>query len=121
MRALIVDDNRASAQTLTWMIELLGHETRMAHSGAEALRAGADFTPDIVFLDIGLPGMDGYEVCRALRQMPALEKTIFVAQTGWGTDEHRAQARDAGFQHHMVKPIDVKAVESLLSSLQPTR
>jgi CheY-like chemotaxis protein len=74
-----------------------------------------------MMLDIGLPGMNGYDLCRALRQDPALKTTVFIAQTGWGQDEHRQMARDAGFHHHMVKPLSFDALESLLGTIEKGR
>lgn len=104
---LIVDDNVDSAQTTRWMLEMMGHNTRVENSGPAALEAVARHKPDVVLLDIGMPGMDGYEVCRELRQLPGLDKTLMIAQTGWGQESDRQRAFDAGFDHHITKPVSL--------------
>lgn len=121
MRVMIVEDNDALAQTTGWLVEALGYDYCLAHSGPEAIAAAGDYRPDVMMLDIGLPGMNGYDLCRALRQNPALKNAIFIAQTGWGQDEHKQMARDAGFDHHMVKPLAFDALESLLGSIEKRR
>lgn len=121
MRVMIVEDNDALAQTTGWLVEALGYDYRLAASGPAALATAADYRPDVMMLDIGLPGMNGYDLCRALRQIPALKNTIFIAQTGWGQDEHRQMARDAGFHHHMVKPLAFDALENLLGTIEKSR
>jgi signal transduction histidine kinase/CheY-like chemotaxis protein len=113
---LVVDDNEASAQTLGWMMEGLGHQVKVATSGQEAIRTAAAFHPDVVLLDIGLPEMDGYEVCKAMRQMPTLKDTVIIAQTGWGQPEEKKRAEEAGFDHHLVKPIELAALQNVLNS-----
>ncbi len=113
-RVLVVDDNVDSATTLGMLLELMGHEVRVTHDGESALAAAPEFAPEIVLLDIGLPGMDGYEVARRLRQMPALNGAVLVAQTGWGQEEDRRRSQQAGFQHHLVKPIDPDALNAVL-------
>ncbi len=115
LRVLIVDDNEASAKTLGWMMELLGHEAQISHDGQEAIGMARSSPPDIVLLDIGLPGMNGYEICKLLRQEPGLENTTFIAQTGWGQSEHRQRSQEAGFHHHLVKPIDLATLQDLMS------
>jgi signal transduction histidine kinase len=104
-RILVVDDNADAAQSLSMLLELEGHATRVANDGACALRAAAGFLPDTVFLDIGMPGMNGYEVARHLRDAygPSLR---IIALTGWGAEEDRRRAHAAGFDHHLVKPVD---------------
>jgi CheY-like chemotaxis protein len=92
-----------------------GHETRTAFTGPDAVAAAAEFLPDVVLLDIGLPGMDGYEVARQLRAMPALAGTFVVAMTGYGRDEDRALTEAAGFDRHMVKPVDLELLRQWLS------
>lgn len=121
MRVMIVEDNDALAQTTGWLVEMLGYEYRLARSGPEAIAAVGTYKPDVMMLDIGLPGMNGYDLCRALRQDPALKTTVFIAQTGWGQDEHRQMAREAGFHHHMVKPLSFDALESLLGTIEKGR
>jgi CheY-like chemotaxis protein len=118
LRVLVVDDNHASAQTMGWMIELLGHEVRLAHDGQNAIETAKDFLPQVVLLDIGLPGKNGYEVCEQMKTLPELQKTLFIAQTGWGQDEHRRRSQEAGFQHHLVKPVSIQTLEPLLASVK---
>ncbi len=118
LHVLIVDDNHASAQTLGWMIELLGHEVRLAHDSQSALDAARDFLPQVVLLDIGLPGTSGYEVCEQMKKLPALQDTVFIAQTGWSQDEHRRRSREAGFQHHLVKPVSLQTLEPILAAIK---
>jgi PAS domain S-box-containing protein len=114
LRMLIVDDNQDSAESMAMLQELSGHTTCVAHSGPEALLAAADFKPDVVLLDIGLPGMDGYEVARQLRRMPSLAEAFLVALTGYGTGEDRDQAHAAGFDEHLVKPADLNQLRRWL-------
>jgi signal transduction histidine kinase len=116
-KILIVDDNEASAKTLGWMLEILGHEVILAFNGPEALERSQIFKPHVVLLDIGLPKMSGYEVCEAMRQQVGLENTVFAAQTGWGQEEHRRRSREAGFHHHLVKPISSESLQSILNSI----
>ena len=105
-RMLIVDDNADSARSMATLQSLRGHTTRTVFTGPEAVAAAADFAPEVVLLDIGLPGMDGYEVARQLRAMPALDGAFLVAMSGYGSDEDRARARLAGFDEYLVKPAD---------------
>ena len=118
LRILIVEDNDALAQTTGWMVEMLGHDYRLAGNGKDALAVAADYLPNVVMMDIGLPGMNGYDLCAAMRAEPHLADTIFIAQTGWGQDEHRQRAREAGFHHHMVKPLYLEALEALLRTIE---
>jgi PAS domain S-box-containing protein len=119
-RILVVDDNHDAAECLSMLLEISGHSTRMAHSGPDALSAAIEFQPDIAFLDIGLPGMDGYEVARRIRQDPDLHGITLVALTGWGSDEDRRRSSEAGFDHHLTKPVETDTVESLLSAVTPS-
>ncbi len=114
-RIMVVDDNVDAAEVLAAMLELDGHQVCVAHSGTEALRAAAEFHPDVAFLDIGMPGMNGYEVAEALRRLPAMEHLRLVALTGWGAQDDRDRSRDAGFNHHLTKPADFAAVQQLLA------
>ncbi len=114
-RVLIIDDNEAAAQTIGWMIEADGHETRCAYNGPEALAVAATFKPDYVFLDIGIPGMDGYEICHLMKEIPGLENTVFIAQTGWSDKAFIDRSRDAGFDHHLVKPLELSTLRHILS------
>ncbi len=118
LQLLVVDDNRDAAISLAMLLRLQGHEVRVAYSGAAALEAVTDFIPDLVLLDIGMPGMDGYEVSRRLRGTPGLEKTVLTALTGWSQVEDRRRTEDAGFDHHLVKPLEPAALEKLLADLR---
>ncbi len=120
-RILIVDDNEDGAESLALLLELSGHETLKAFDGMEALEAAERFRPDAVLLDIGLPGLNGYEVCRRIREEPWGKDVVLVAVTGWGQDEDRHRSRQAGFNTHMVKPVDHDALMKLLASLPPGR
>jgi CheY-like chemotaxis protein len=116
-RILVVDDNLDSAQSLAMVLRVTGNEVRVAHDGQTALQVGKEFRPELVLLDIGLPGMDGYEVARRMREMPETKDSLLVAQTGWGQEEDRRRSKDAGFHHHLVKPLEPGAVQALLETL----
>ncbi|HUQ09839.1 MAG TPA: response regulator [Steroidobacteraceae bacterium] len=106
-RILVVDDNVDAATSLAMLLELDGHDTRVAHSGIDALAAVTAFAPHVVFLDIGLPDLSGYDVARRLRSMAGLEtRPRLIALTGWGQAEDRLRSREAGFDAHLVKPVD---------------
>ena len=117
LKILIVDDIVEVAQTVGWMLEEMGHDYRLVHDGRLALAEARDYQPDVILLDIGLPVMDGYEVCRALRQDPQFATITIVAQTGWGQSRDKADAAAAGFDHHLVKPVTYDALEQLLMTL----
>jgi CheY-like chemotaxis protein/anti-sigma regulatory factor (Ser/Thr protein kinase) len=117
-RVLVVDDNRDAADTLTTFLEMLGLQTRSVHEGGEVLAAARDFAPDVVLLDIGLPGMDGYEVARALRADAQVRHVHLIALTGWGAEDDRRRAMAAGFDHHLTKPVDLSVLEDLLRRVQ---
>ena len=117
LRVLVVDDNIDAADTLAALLEMSGHAIRVANDGYQAIEMAQAFRPQVVFLDIGLPGMNGYEVARRLREVPGMESGILVALTGWGTREDRERSSEAGFDHHLTKPADMSAVETLLASL----
>jgi PAS domain S-box-containing protein len=118
-RILVVDDNVDAAETLSTFLDMLGMQTRSVHDGVAAVDAALDFAPDVVLLDIGLPGMDGYEVARAMRAKQQLAGVKLVALTGWGADEDRRRAMDAGFDHHLTKPVDLGVLEDLLQQVRP--
>ena len=117
LRILVVDDNKDAAESLAILLELWGHEARRAHDGATALQLGASYRPDVIFLDIGLPGMDGYEVASRLRQMPETSAATLIAVTGYGQEEDRRRSRRAGFDQHLVKPVAPESLQSLLAGL----
>jgi CheY-like chemotaxis protein len=118
-RILVVDDNRDSAASLAMLLQIDGHETHMASDGEEAVALAKIFRPDVVLLDIGLPKLNGFEVCRRIRQHLWAKDMTLIALTGWGQDEDRRKAKDAGFDHHMVKPVDYAALTNLLAELSP--
>jgi PAS domain S-box-containing protein len=114
---LVIEDNEDAAETLRMLLELSGHSVEVAHTGPEGLARACALTPDIVLCDIGLPGgMSGYEVAQAMRRRPELRSACLVAMTGYGQEEDRKQAREAGFDHHLTKPADPEALERLLAS-----
>ncbi|HEY9422165.1 MAG TPA: PAS domain S-box protein [Thermoanaerobaculia bacterium] len=117
-RILIVDDNSDATQTLHALLELWGHEVRSAQDGPAALAAAAELQPEIVFLDLGLPGMSGFEVAPALRSMPGLRGVMIVAVTGYGQEEDRRRTREAGFDRHLVKPVDPELLRKLIAERQ---
>ncbi|UQV45429.1 PAS domain-containing protein [Janthinobacterium lividum] len=116
-RVLVVDDNVDAADTLAAVLGMMGHATQVAHDGAQALAMAPHFLPDVIFLDIGLPGMNGYEVARALRQTPVGDAAVLVALTGWGAENDRSQSSAAGFDHHLTKPASLLAIGELLATL----
>jgi CheY-like chemotaxis protein len=115
-RILVVDDNVDSASSLATLLELSGHETHTVHDGLSAVDQALGFAPDVVLLDIGLPGIDGYEAARRIRAQAASRSMMLVAVTGWGQEEDRRRSREAGFDHHMVKPLRAAALEQLLAT-----
>jgi PAS domain S-box-containing protein len=119
-RVLIVDDNYDGADSLAMLLEEVGHETHLAHDGVEALEVAERIRPDAVLLDIGLPKLNGYEVCQRLRERPWADELVIVALTGWGQEEDRQRSLDAGFDTHLVKPVDHSLLMRLLASL-PSR
>ncbi len=117
LRILIVDDNRDGADSLGIMLRSMGNEIRTAYDGEEAVRAAAEFRPEVVLLDIGLPKLNGYEACRRIREQPWGKFIVLIAVTGWGQDEDKRRANAAGFDKHLVKPVDPRALMKLLASL----
>jgi CheY-like chemotaxis protein len=113
-RVLVVDDNADAAVTLQLLLQSLGHETHVVHDGAAALDAARRLEPDVVLLDIGLPGLDGYEVARRLREMEAARPLRIIAVTGWGTEADRRRSQEAGFDLHLVKPLDPEELAQVL-------
>ena len=114
-RVLVVDDNRDAAETMGILLRLSGHQVRVAHNGSDAIETADQFHPQLIFLDLGMPGMSGLDVCRSLRQQHA--DAVLVAVTGWGQDEDRRRSRDAGFDEHLVKPVDPRVLLKLVSDL----
>jgi CheY-like chemotaxis protein len=116
-RILVVDDNRDAAESLGVLLEMLGAQVRVAYSGADALETLATYDPTVVLLDIGMPGMDGHEVARRIRAQPRFRDVTLIALTGWGQEEDYRRSRTVGFDHHLIKPADVDALQTLLDSL----
>jgi PAS domain S-box-containing protein len=116
-RVLVVDDHQDAANTMARMLRMLGHETNVAHDGVEAVQAAAAFHPEVVFLDIGMPKMNGYEAARQIRQESWGRTMKLVAVTGWGQEDDKRRAAEAGFDRHLIKPVDPAVVEEILASL----
>ena len=117
-RLLVVDDNRDAADSLAILLRLIGQEVRVVYDGPTALEAARAEQPEVAFLDIGMPGMDGCELARRFRQEAALRHVTLVALTGWGQEEDRRRSQEAGFDHHLIKPADLDTLRELLSRLQ---
>jgi CheY-like chemotaxis protein len=118
LRTLIVDDNRDAADSLAMLLRITGNEIRTAYDGLEALQAAKEFQPDVVLLDIGLPKMDGHEVAQQLRREPWGQRMCLIAVTGWSDEADRAKSRAAGFDHHLVKPLDTAHLARLLDAVE---
>jgi CheY-like chemotaxis protein len=111
---LVVDDNTDGAMSLKIFLELIGHRATVAHSGLEALEHVRKEMPEFIFLDLGLPGMNGYEVAEHIRQMPHGKSPRIFAVTGWGSERDKQRSKDAGCDMHLIKPIDLREAERLL-------
>jgi PAS domain S-box-containing protein len=118
-RILVVDDSEDSASSLAMLLDLMGHRTQTAYDGMEAIRLAQEFRPDVIFLDLGMPGMSGYEVCRQLREQPEGTMMTVIALTGWGQEEDRQRTRQAGFDHHLVKPVEPHLLATLIERVAP--
>jgi PAS domain S-box-containing protein len=118
LRVLLVDDNADSADGLAMLLDMQGHQTRVAYDGKTALETAKVFRPDVALLDIGMPLMDGYELARRLRAAPETKDTLLIAMTGWGQEEDHRKSREAGFAHHLLKPFEPSAVEKLLADFK---
>ena len=118
-RILVADDNRDAAQSLAMLLQLMGHEVHVAHDGLEAVETLRRIRPDVALVDLAMPKLDGYDVCRRIRQEPWGKNVVVIALTGWGQEEDRRRTREAGLDGHMVKPADHNALAELLSSLSP--
>jgi len=116
-RVLVVDDNEDSAETMATLVGMWGHDVRTSHDAAGALQAAAEHLPEVVLLDIGLPHVSGYEVATRMRALPGLERTVLIAMTGYGQEEDRRRTREAGFTHHLTKPVPPETLKGILSSL----
>jgi CheY-like chemotaxis protein len=116
-RVLVVDDNRDAAVSLARLLDCMGNETQTAHDGLEALGLAETFRPDLVMLDIGMPRLSGYDTARRIREQPWGRSMVLVALSGWGQDEDRRRSKDAGFDSHLVKPLEPETMEKLLAGL----
>ena len=116
-RILVADDNQDAAQTLAAMLDLHGHDVRIARDGLEALQIAEDFRPQIALLDIGMPNMDGYQAARQMRDRSWGNSVVLIAVTGWGQDQDKRRAEEAGFNHHLVKPADPRTLLELITEV----
>ena len=114
---LVVDDNVDTVTTLALLVKESGHDVRTAYDGSAVLEAALDYRPNVVLLDIGLPGLNGFEVAKRLRQQPALQNAVLVAMTGYGQESDRQRSQEAGFDHHLVKPGDFGKVLQILATV----
>jgi CheY-like chemotaxis protein len=117
LRLMVVDDNVDAAESLSALLEMEGHNLQTAHDGFEAIRFAAGFKPQVAFLDIAMPGMNGYETAEELRRLPGLENIIIVALTGWHAEAERIRSTETGFNYHFNKPAQIDQIMSLLSGL----
>ena len=113
-KVLVIDDNLPAGETLKWVMEAAGHEVCLATNGVTALSKIRDFIPDVVLSDISMPKMDGYETCKRMRQDPRLKNTLFIAQTGLDSAHSRRLSQEAGFKHHLIKPVDANHLLELV-------
>jgi CheY-like chemotaxis protein len=116
-RILVVDDNQDAALSLGMLLKILGNDVETARDGQSALQAFESFRPSIVLLDIGMPGMSGFDVAQRMRDLPQFRDVTLVALTGWGQEEDRRRTREAGFDHHLVKPVNLDALQVLLADV----
>jgi two-component system CheB/CheR fusion protein len=119
-RVLLIDDNIDAAESLAQLLSLSGHDARTAIDGAAGLQIAAEFEPEVIFCDLGLPGMSGYEVARSLRTLPNGRGLVLVALTGYGQPSDRERTAQAGFDAHLVKPVDPAVIESFLDDYAET-
>ena len=116
LKVLVVEDNVDTAESLAMLLRFSGHEVRAVHTGPKALQAAQAEPPDVILLDIGLPGMDGYEVARRLREQQGAGSAHLIAMTGYGQESDRKRSREAGFDHHLVKPVEPARLQELLGT-----
>jgi CheY-like chemotaxis protein len=117
---LVADDNHDAAVSLAMLLREMGHETRIAYDGLEAVEAAEVYRPDVVLLDLGMPKLDGYEAARKIASRPWAASTLLVAVTAWGQEADRQRARDAGFHRHLVKPVEPGMLRQLLGEAHPS-
>ena len=118
-RILVVDDNSDAAVSLAMLLQIAGNDTYTAHDGPGAIESVERCRPEVILLDIGLPGLSGHEVCRRVRERPGGGDIVIIALTGWGQDADRRKSQEAGFDGHLVKPVDYDALMELLNSVTP--
>ena len=119
LRILIAEDNQDSADSLKMLLEALGYEAHLAHDGESAVRAADSLRPDAILMDIGLPGLSGYDAAQRIRANRPGNAVMIIALTGWGQESDRKRSAEAGIDHHMVKPLDLAVLQRLLDSLRP--
>lgn len=117
-RVVVADDNSDAAHSLALLLETLGHQTRIAHNGVQALGIAHEFRPEVVMLDIGMPGLDGHDLARRIRAESWGQDMVLVAVSGWGQDEDKEQGRESGFDHYLVKPVALPTLEALLADIK---
>ncbi|HEX3869379.1 MAG TPA: hybrid sensor histidine kinase/response regulator [Pirellulales bacterium] len=120
LRVLVVDDNVDVARSLAILLKVSGHEVRIVHDGPSTLQAALEYLPNVILLDIGLPGLDGFEVAKQLRQQSALQDVVLVAMTGYGQEADLQLSKEAGFDHHLVKPVDFERVQQIIAASSAT-
>lgn len=118
-RILVADDNQDGAESLAMLIESSGHEVYLAHTGVDAVRMAALHRPHVAILDIGMPGLDGYQAAQQIRDQPWGVHMTLIALTGWGQEDDKRRAQWAGFDHHLTKPVDPAVLEKLLAKDSP--
>ncbi|MGQ0834549.1 MAG: response regulator [Gammaproteobacteria bacterium] len=116
-RVLVVDDNRDTADSLALMLEALGHEARTAYDGARAITLADEFRPDVILMDIGMPRFNGFQAAQRIRAQPWADRVVLIAITGWDRDEDRLCSKEAGFDAHLTKPVDLELLFRLLSAM----
>ena len=116
-RLLVVDDNKDAAESMSMLLEVWGHDVAFAYDGPSALETAQQWRPQAVLLDIGLPGMDGYEVAARLRELPQAKGAVLIAITGYGQEDDRVRSRRVGIDHHLIKPVAPDALRNLIDSL----
>jgi CheY-like chemotaxis protein len=119
LRVLVVDDDRDLATGTEMILRGMGHDVRVAHDGAEALQIAAAFQPHAALVDLGMPNMNGYLLARKLREWRWTRDAVLIAVTGWGGDKERERAKDAGFDHHLLKPAQPEQIAELLATVRP--
>ena len=115
-RVLVVDDNRDAADSLAIFLQTVGHIVHVSYDGESALKAADELEPDVAIIDLGMPRMNGYEVCRRIRKTGWGKRALLIAQTGWGQDEDKRRSREAGFDHHLTKPPEPDVVQRLIAA-----